>query len=307
MNRPARYQQQCTLQTPSGFDFWRTATSHGWYALKPFSWDPAKRELHRILRISDSKAVHASLCATTGRLQITAQSLQPLSSFETKEIKEQIGSCLRLNEDFRGFHEEARRRPEYRWIAKVGAGRMLRAPTLFEDMVKMICTTNCTWALTTLMTSNLVEALGLHYRPSMQTFPTPEAIAGCTERFLRSAIKTGYRSPYILSFAERVATGKLEIETCRSSPIPTQELLKRDQSVKGVGPYAAANILKLIGRYDYLGLDSWVRAKYYALHRNGRRVKDATIEKHYAGYGRWRGLFFWLEMTRHWHTGKFPA
>jgi hypothetical protein len=34
-------------------------------------------------------------------------------------------------------------------------------------------------------------------------------------------------------------------------------------------------------------------------------VKDSTIERHYAPYGKWRGLFFWLEMTRYWHDEKF--
>ena len=50
-----------------------------------------------------------------------------------------------------------------------------------------------------------------------------------------------------------------------------------------------------------------MRSKYYELHRNGRKVKDSTIERHYAPYGTWRGLFFWLEMTRYWHDDKFQA
>jgi hypothetical protein len=77
------------------------------------------------------------------------------------------------------------------------------------------------------------------------------------------------------------------------------------RTVKGIGPYAAGNILKLTGRYDYLGLDSWVRTQYAGLRRGGRRVKDSTIEKDYTQFGRWRGLFFWLEMTRTWHGDKF--
>jgi len=77
------------------------------------------------------------------------------------------------------------------------------------------------------------------------------------------------------------------------------------RTVKGIGPYAAGNLLKLVGRYDYLGLDSWVRSKYFELHHDGSRVKDSTIERRYERYGRWRGLFFWLEMTRYWHDGKF--
>ncbi len=99
--------------------------------------------------------------------------------------------------------------------------------------------------------------------------------------------------------------GELDPESWRSSALPTAELFQLIRTVKGIGPYAAGNILKLLGRYDYLGLDSWVRSRYAELRHAGRRVKDSTIERAYAGYGRWRGLFFWLEMTRNWHDDKF--
>ncbi len=264
-------------------------------------------ELQRILLLNRKKTVLTSIRANSGHLNITAQAHTPLNRASKVEIKRQLESCLRLGEDFTEFHSESRRHSQYRWVAAVGAGRLLRAPTLFEDMVKMICTTNCTWALTTLMTTNLVEALGVQFGSSLRAFPAPAAIAGCTEQFMRSTIKSGYRSPYLIQFSEHVASGKLPVESWRISNAPTPELLRQVQSIKGVGPYAAANVLKLIGRYDYLGLDSWVRAKYYELHHRGRRVKDSTIENRYAKYGRWRGLFFWLEMTRHWHAGKFPS
>lgn len=182
---------------------------------------------------------------------------------------------------------------------------MLRSPTVFEDVVKMICTTNCTWTLTTLMVTNLVRSLGTRHADGIYAFPTPEALAGSSERFLRTHVKAGYRSPYLLELGERVASGRLDLEAWRSSALSTEALFKQMRAVKGVGPYAAGNIMKLIGRYDYLGLDSWVRAQYFKLHRNGRSVKDSTIEKHYLPYGTWRGLFFWLEMTRYWHDEKF--
>jgi 3-methyladenine DNA glycosylase/8-oxoguanine DNA glycosylase len=78
------------------------------------------------------------------------------------------------------------------------------------------------------------------------------------------------------------------------------------KTVKGIGPYAAGNLLKLVGRYEYLALDSWVRGRYYELHRRGRKVNDATIEKDYESFGKWRGLLLWFEMTRDWHKGSFP-
>jgi 3-methyladenine DNA glycosylase/8-oxoguanine DNA glycosylase len=170
----------------------------------------------------------------------------------------------------------------------------------------MICTTNCSWSLTEVIVGNLTALLGKRFDSGFSTFPRPVALAGVSEAFLRTHIKAGYRSPYLLELAERVAGGKLDLESWRSSPLPTDELFKQVRSIKGVGPYAAGNLLKLLGRYDYLGLDSWVRSQFYALNKGGRRVSDKTIERHYARFGKWRGLFFWLEMTHDWYGSKFP-
>ena len=85
-------------------------------------------------------------------------------------------------------------------------------------------------------------------------FPSPADVAGLTESFLRKQVKSGYRAPYILSLAERVASGDLDIESWRSlSTLPTAALFDEMRTVKGIGPYAAGNLLKLTGRYDYLG------------------------------------------------------
>jgi N-glycosylase/DNA lyase len=186
------------------------------------------------------------------------------------------------------------------------AGRMLRAPSVFEDVVKMICTTNCSWALTTIMVENLVGELGRPFDDSHKSFPSPETLARTSEQFLRKTIRAGYRSPFLLEFAEKVANGKLNVESWRSSELSTGVLFKELRSIKGVGEYAAGNILKLLGRYDYLGLDSWVRGKYYELYHSGRKVSDRTIEQRYKAYSKWRGLFFWMEMTKDWYNHKFP-
>jgi hypothetical protein len=45
---------------------------------------------------------------------------------------------FRLDEDLSGFYELVRD-DELAWCTR-GAGRMLRAPTVFEDVVKTICT-----------------------------------------------------------------------------------------------------------------------------------------------------------------------
>jgi 3-methyladenine DNA glycosylase/8-oxoguanine DNA glycosylase len=293
-----------TIRVPAQFDFWRTAFSHGWCDLLPFSHDPDRKKLHRVVVLDDGTIVGCCLAGGPGTVSVSTDGT-PLVARQRREVIVQLRDCMRLHEDFSEFHAAARRYPRYRWIARTGTGRLLRAPTVFEDVVKTLCTTNCTWALTTLMVRNLVHCFGASSTNGAYGFPTPGSIAGSTEAFLRKNCTTGYRSPYLLEFASRVASGKLDPESWRFSSLPTSDLFDQVRGVKGIGPYAAGTIMKLLGRYDYLGLDSWVRAKYYELHRKGRKVKDITIERDYEQYGEWRGLFFWLEMTRYWHDEKF--
>ena len=70
------------------------------------------------------------------------------------------------------------------------------------------------------------------------------------------------------------------------------------KKVKGVGDYAADNLLKLVGHYDGLALDSFLRSEFYKTHRNAKKCPDKTIEKHYKRFGKWRGLVMWCDMTK---------
>jgi 3-methyladenine DNA glycosylase/8-oxoguanine DNA glycosylase len=293
--------QAFSLTTPSDFSFWRTVFSHGWCVLPPYSASRERRQLERTLMLPRSTPAHCVLREEGSTIGVTVHSRRPLTAAQLRHAEAQLRTCLRLDEDFSPFHDEADRHPEFRWIRQTGSGRLLRAPTVFEDAVKMLLTTNCTWALTTIMITNLVQAAGERLDETHWTFPAPEAVAALTERALRTKIKTGYRSPFLRQMARDVAEGRLDIEAWRTSSLSTPELHEQIRTVKGLGPYAAGNLLRLAGRCDYLALDSWVRQQYFKLHRKGRVVKDATIERHYQKYGSWKGLFFWFEMTKEWH------
>jgi 3-methyladenine DNA glycosylase/8-oxoguanine DNA glycosylase len=296
-----------SLPTPKNFNFWRTVYSHGWCSLLPFSVDKEQSSFSRLLTLSDASLAYCRIASQKNSpLKILVSYPHKLTTTQCFDIKHQIASCLRLTEDYSEFYREVKRYPKYRWIIKMKAGRMLRAPSVFEDIVKMICTTNCSWALTTIIVENLVGELGMSFDGRHKSFPSPETLAGTSEQFLRKTVRAGYRSPFLLEFAEKVASGKIDVESWRISELSTDDLFKKLRSIKGVGEYAAGNILKLLGRYDYLGLDSWVRGKYYEMYHSGRTVSDRTIERRYIPYGKWRGLFFWMEMTKDWYDRKFP-
>ena len=293
------------IPTPSPFSFERTVYSHGWSDLAPFRVEPSPARLQALLILSRGQMVRCTLTEDAGNVLVQPHNALADRKLQ-KELVDQIRSCLRLDEDLSNFYAMAAQYPQYRWIPQKGAGRLLRAPTLFEDVVKMICTTNCSWALTTVMVENLCRHLGKNVEDRVFSFPTPDRIARVTESFLRTKIRMGYRAPYVLAFARAVDRGRLDVESLRHVPLSTDELAGRLLSIKGIGPYAAENLLRLLGHYDHLALDSWVRAKYYEVYHRGRVVKDQTIRRRYEPFGRWKGLFFWLEMTRYWFDEKFP-
>ncbi len=296
-----------SLNTAAGFNFRRTVFSHGWCSLPPFSHDPERGTLGRTLALRSGRIVRCMIEDGTARVYCRVSSAGSLDAADRSDITAQMTTCLRLDEDLTLFYRHASKFPEYRWIARAGAGRILRAPTVFEDAVKTLCTTNCTWALTTLMVGNLVQVAGRASPDGCVTFPTPDAVAALTEKELRQSCTTGYRAPYLLEFATHVAAGNVNVEAWRTFGGSTEALEQEIRQVKGMGPYAAGNLLRLLGRHDSLALDSWVRGRFFQLHKRGRKVKDAVIERHYEQYGSWRGLLFWLEMTRDWHDKKFPA
>jgi len=161
----------------------------------------------------------------------------------------------------------------------------------------MLCTTNCTWRLTQIMTENLVTKLGADMKigesdRSVYTFPEPQDIANQTDEYLRNEIKMGYRAPYLLKFANEVTEGSLDLTEFDDSSIPSSELYKKIRKIKGFGDYAASNLLKLLGRYDNMGADSWSGQKFSQKHFNGKPVDHKKIYAHYKKYGKWAGLFF---------------
>jgi N-glycosylase/DNA lyase len=118
--------------------------------------------------------------------------------------------------------------------------------------------------------------------------------------FFRDQIRSGYRAPYLAELSQRVASGSLDVEAWGRSELPVNELIKEMKSVKGVGNYAAENLLKLIGRYDGLALDSWTRAQFARLRNQGRAASDKKISRFYSRFKSWRGLALWCDVTREW-------
>lgn len=286
------------IPTPGNFSFQRTAISHGWCELLPFALDRNKWRLTRVIDLGRKPPVTIFLSGRKSHVRVDAS--RPLAKDETARVIRDARHILRLDDDLREFYGATGEEPEFAWIGAQGAGRMLRSPTVFEDLVKMICTTNCSWALTEKMVTGLVEKLGRETNDDRRSFPTPEAMAAMPLEFFVDEVRAGYRAAYLKELAGRVASGELNVEEWLTSSLPTSDLVKQIKGVKGAGNYAAENLLKLLGRYDGLALDSWTRAKFFQVRNNGRKANDKRIARYYSRFNEWRGLVLWCDMTRDW-------
>jgi len=202
---------------------------------------------------------------------------------------------FRLDQNLAPFYAMIEDDSRLSWA--IGAGRLIASPTVFEDVIKTICTTNTTWAGTRRMIAALVELGG-------GAFPDAALLAKTPERWFKDVARAGYRGPYVKAIAKDVHARRLDLEALL--PQRVEEEAAREDAVEealrelpGVGPYAAAHVMQLLGYHHRLVLDSATRPKYLEVTKK-KRASDTTIVREFKRYGPYAGLAFWLFVTRDW-------
>ncbi len=275
--------------------------SHGWYDLPPFSYDPEKGVLTTFVESPPLPAgegrgerrspAFISFRSRSGRLEAKSDRLDGGS------LKRLARRVFSLDVDLGVFARTIARERDLARALASGRGRILRAPTLFEDAVKMLLTTNCSWAATKGMVVRLIAEAGAGGR----AFPAPEAVAALSVSKLKTKIRCGYRAESLARFARRIARDGLDLSRWERADASSEGIREAILSEHGFGPYAAEGLLRILGRHDYLALDSWVRQEYRRRYPGPRRTTDRAMARRYARYGAHRGLALWLDMTSHWH------
>ncbi|GAC1408754.1 MAG: hypothetical protein NVSMB57_00480 [Actinomycetota bacterium] len=290
------------LRGPAGepVDLWRTIMSHGVASLPPLMVDETTKTLTATLQMPKGKPRTVIIRAAAAKRKTMIDVVGPApTERQATAILAAVRHILALDRDLSGFYAAIKTDPDLSW-ASAGAGRMVRSQTVFEEVVKTVCTTNCAWSATERMVGAMVRELGESAYGGAHAFPTAERMAETPEQWYRDVARAGYRGAYFRSLARMVADGEVDLEAMGSAEHESDDILfKQFQTLPGVGPYAAAHIMTMIGRHSRPILDSWTRPKYARM-TGKKSVTDAQILKRFKRYGPHAGLAFWLFVTQDW-------
>lgn len=283
-----------TLAARSPFSLSTVVRSHGWIRLAPFVEDETTGGFTYVDQLASGRVTKLFVSRTPVGVSVEVE--DKLSERERTEIERKVDWMLGLDQDFSSFYALTQDEPKLSHVESRARGRVLRSPTLFEDTAKTILTTNTTWGGTIRMVENLVTQFGsVALKDSdRHAFPTPDQLATADVEKLRKETRLGYRAPYILELAQSIASGSLDLESLKISDLPTAELRRRILAIKGVGAYAAANLLMILGRYDFIPVDSWALKMVSHEWYDGEAVGPAEVEAAFENWGEWKGLAYWF-------------
>lgn len=291
--------QRTTIPVAAPFEFLLCLKGHGWIALAPHELDEAAGRWQTVLRLG-SKVVDATVFQKDrDTLRVELQANCKLQREEVAKARQQLRHMMRLDDDLSPFHAICAAEPNRNWIARRGAGRLLRSATMFEDLMKLLFTTNTTWTSTEHMTRNLVQAIGSKAPSGRRAFPTAKQCLR-DEAFYADVVRCGYRKSAAVALAQGFVSRELSDATFLT-PQPSEQLWQRLCALRGFGPYAAGQAMRLCGHYDRLAIDSWCRATIAELDGKKQPPSDQTIERRYAKAAPFQGLMMWCDLTARWH------
>lgn len=290
------------ISTPPSFDLENTLMSHGWISLLPNQYDGEKGVFSRVDRLSSGNVVKIMISrgdhSATNEMVLGVESSEQLAINEKKEVLSKVKHMFRLDEDFSPFYDLCSQFGVSWEGLTTGKGRLLRSPTLFEDLVKVIFTTNIQWSGTKRMVWEIVDAYGKGYagEPQRKTFPDPESITADSLAQFEEKVNLGYRSKYVHALAGQFARDEINEEEITDRSKDTTEVRQKLLSIKGIGNYAAATMLMLLGRYDDIPVDTvfrqFVSSKYFK--NKEFNLQEALLI--YEPWGSWKYLAYWFDM-----------
>lgn len=280
-----------TLTPPRDYLLHRDVCSYGYFLLAPNHWLPAERVFIRTLDLEHGPVrCRLSQMPRAKGAPIRVTLSRAITSSEKAEAGALLTRMLRLDEDhaaIASFH-----RADPRW-KRAGSGRLLRSPTMFEDVIKTVTSCNVTWPSTVNMNTRLCAEFGRG-----GAFPRAETLARARAGRLRGRCRVGYRDARIIALAKMFARGEIKPAWFEDPATPDEAVREALIELPGIGPYAAHNIMQLLGRFGHIPLDTEsVRHGKVVLGLTGSSKSILKkVDAHFAPFGEHKFRSYWFEL-----------
>ncbi|WP_055749427.1 hypothetical protein [Frankia sp. AvcI1] len=315
---------------PPGFRLSAVALGHAASGLGPSCYDVDRGAWHRVLTTPQAGpltvTVHEAPAAAVvpdltvpdpAAPDLTAPDFGPHlvvrwgrtagGDADREAIRRQVWHALALDDDLSDLYASLAGEPGLAWVAAGGHGRLLRSPSVWEDLVRALAATNAALSRTRSMLDALVELFGARGPAGERAFPDAAAIARGVAvdgpEILRDEAGWGYRAGSLALLAQRIDAGTLDVERWwdRSPRGPSDDEVGAEiRALPGFGPVSADGLLGLLGRPCGLALDAWARARVGELAGLPGPAGEREVRARYARFGRWAGTVCRLEITRGW-------
>jgi 3-methyladenine DNA glycosylase/8-oxoguanine DNA glycosylase len=284
------------------FGLFATAVSHGWYQTEPFRWLPRENALVRAERLHDGRVMLVRLqeekpSRSHAVLAVDVTGEGAGDPGVAAEMVRRMAVIVRADQDLRDFFALCRQEPSLRAVPRFGAGRCMRAPSLWEDVIKTVLSTNVNWRQAVVMSNRLSQigdaAPGEH---GLRAWPTPGQVVRAGETFLRDTVRAGYRAPYIMELARAQKSGALDLDSldAASTSMSEKELYAALVGLRGIGKSSAHFLMNLLGHYDHVPVDSATYAYAKRVFFGGKRPTEKQIRRRFAKFGKWQSLVYWF-------------
>lgn len=282
-----------SFECPDFYDLYMTCHAHGWKSLSPFSWDHDKHTL-RFAALVENQPIDIEVQQSTGTIKAVLTSHQKLDRTSKNSAKSILWRSLGLDIDISDLLTAAQEiGPDYVKLIKKGAGRLLRAPTLWEDAAKTLFTTNCSWFLTKKICEAACSDTFTQQAPSgIFPFPSANSFAQYSADQLKQMLPVGYRAGYLKPLAETF-TADSTLQNIETNGFNYKSADKLVRSLKGFADYATAHLLILAGFYNEIPIDTVVVSYLKRKHRV--RKPKSFINRHYRKWGKYKWWGFKLE------------
>ena len=270
------------------FDFNYFILFHGWYDLAPFKLYENEKAIGRYLRNSKEKNTYVKISVSKGEkystLKVTSPEQKKSDDKDIIVLRNQIKRMLDLEKDYSDFHRLCRNVSALKFVYRNNCRGMLRSPNAFEDIVKTVCTTNCSWSNTKHMCISLCNLDG-------GNFPSPKNILKYSPDELGRVVPLGYRAKTVHQISQLVVEGELDLDKWAKNG--DFERIKRAlNEIKGVGEYSVNHMLALLGDYSNIPVDSEVLKYLRKVYFKGKEISPEESVRPFEDFGQYKFLVY---------------